>query len=380
MQDSFAVLIDGRHAAALSGAVVEAKVSRKLELPTTFELQVGVDVCDRDYQFIDDEELQPWSGKTVALLASAATRDGTPRWHCLAAGLLTEKKVRYAPGGAGTMLELRGEDHTTLLDRDAENGRQFATVPDLVRSLLEPHFPPGGVRVVAPDLARRSDENLLHVRGNQRTFLSRLAGRCDVRIWVETTCEGTPTAAVVDRIAHFEPVPPRSATGGLPTLVPDAGLEPLDVSGDECRSVDRFETTVTGRRPNRAAPVHTVDPSTGRSVATPVEGPSVPTLGPQDARVGGPRPASLAPDVGVTPDERELAHQAAVNDAAWFVEAEAETTVARYGDVLRPGQQLALQGSGRRNDVTYLVQGIEHRIDAADHTMTLTLVSNAQGG
>lgn len=378
MPDTFALLVDGTLDTDLTGALMDATVVRGLELPTTFTLRFSVDRCGGSYQLIDDEDLQPWSRRPLALLAAAGVRGAPATWNCLVVGYLVEKKVIYGEGGTDAVLEVRGEDRSLLLDTDPESPIEGPTLPDVLTAIFEP-VEDISAEIDAPELTRTDTENPHLCHENMRTYVTDWAGNTGCRCWIENTVSGAdPRTLAVRETVHFSRVPPR-ALGTPATLSAPPEQKVLRMGGQGCETVRTLEVTVTGNVPTRSSLVQALRRETGQVMDATVEGASVEPLGDEGASADAAPTASLGASGGVTPEEQRVMNQAALDDAQWFVEARTEITAEEYGAILRPGQQIAVRGSGARNSVTYLVRAIQHHVDATRHAMELTLISNAQG-
>jgi hypothetical protein len=378
MPDTFAVLVAGTLDTDLTGALMDATVMRGLELPTTFTLRFSVDRCGGGYQLIDDEDLQPWSRKPLTLLAAAGVRGTPPTWDCLVVGYLVEKKVIYGEGGANAVLEVRGEDRSLLLDTNPESPIEGSTLPDVLTAIFEPVE---GVRpeIDAPALTRTDTENPHLCHENMRTYVTDWADNTGCRCWIENAVSGSdPSTLTVSETVHFSRVPPR-ALGAPVTLSAPPEQKVLRIGGQGCETVRTLEVTVNGNVPTRSSLVQALRRETGQVVDATVDGASVEPLGDEGADSEAAPTGSLGARGGVTPEEQRVMNQAAVDDAQWFVEARTEITAEEYGAILRPGQQIAVRGSGARNSVSYLVRAVQHHVDASRHAMELTLISNAQG-
>lgn len=183
-------------------------------------------------------------------------------------------------------------------------------------------------------------------------------------------------------IAHFKPSPPRPEKNSLGIPVP-ALLAPPDApelkinSGDGCSNLQSFELSVNAETPNQTDAIERVDPDVAEVEETEVPSPTEEPLG-EDPPPSEPRTRRLVTAGGI--EEARVRNEAALNDAAWSVQATAQTSVHALGSMVAPHQIVKVTGGGRLNSGDYFVKAVAHEINPTDHKLRIELLRNALGG
>lgn len=375
MPTSYALYVDQREDTALSGLLSRISVDEGIEAPSTFTLEFLVDLCHGEFPVVDDTRVQPdRPDRTVSVVVTVRTGHGE-QTSCLIRGVVTRIETQYTRGGAGSRVLIEGEDRSVLLDRDHTGSAEFRRASDSARALAEDVFDDLEIEDSAVEYP---ESNPLRPGGNIRDYLNTVAGRSGMRLWVRPDFQPGPSP--IRDTFHFGYMPPRggSAFPPAPTpLVADVETDFHAVSSEPCRG-GTFKVSTTGNHPTEAGTVSGIDDRRGERLDAEVSDSEEVTMGARPATSSGVR-ATLPIHTGVSIAEREAALRAALDDASWFVTAEAETTVDRFGELLRPGQILNVVDVGRLDRGPYFIKRVRHDIDAASHRMHLELMRNARG-
>jgi hypothetical protein len=300
---------------------------------------------------------------------------------CLVHGIITERQVSLTEGGPGSWLEIQGTDRRAVMDRLDRTASHVGTADKIVRSILE-REPYGFVADVLDTPVEYSEnDHTLNQTTTDLDFVTRLAGRSDVRFWLTCNVEQNASGNYeVREIAHFRPSPPRGQDGGAnpqPLLAPEGAAELIVNSGNGCSNVNLFEIKSNAEAPNRSGPVERVNVDDARVDDAEV---SETTTEPLGEMVESMQPRTRRIVSAGNADEARLRTQAALNDASWSVEARAETTAHALGTVVEPHQIIRLSGAGKLNSGDYFVRAVRHSVNPTDHRMSIELLRNALGG
>jgi hypothetical protein len=362
--------------AALTKDAAEIEVQQTIEGPTTFRVRFSVDVCDGDMEPLSDPRLNPGTPDTeVTVLAYV---DGKP--FVLSHGVITQHQAKLERGGAGSYVDVQGSDRRVVMERVARRESHAGKASDAVDLIVRRYG-------FEPDIAETEIEygeggNTLNQTESDLAFVNTLAGRNGMRFWIDWEAETGPAGFDVTEIAHFRPSPARPETNPfgflLPLLLAPSRPAVLRLNtADRCAAAASFEVTSNAEAPNRTGPIERVEPGSGRVEDTEVPGPSDEPLGEAPTTAGEERSQTLVTPGGV--DEARVRNAAALNDAAWTVNATAEASARVLGTVVMPHQMLRVEGTGRLNDGDYFVKAVTHTISAADHKMRIELLRNALG-
>jgi hypothetical protein len=360
----------------LTEDVAEIEVQQTIEGPTTFRVRFAVDICDGDLTLLEDDRLTPGDTKVTIF----AFVDGES--HVLVHGIITERQVSLTEGGAGSWLEVRGQDRRAVMNRKPQQVAHSGKASDIVAAILrgDPYF--FDVDIGLTEIEYAEDGNTLNQTETDLEFIDKLAGRNGVRFWLDWSADNGVAGLKITETAHFRASPPRgekNAAGIAPPvlLAPDEAPELRLNSGGGCSNLQSFELSANAEAPNRSGPLHRVNSSRGSVDETEVPEPSDAPLG-EDPPSDTPRTRHLVTAGGT--DEARVQNQAALDDAAWSVQATAQTSVHALGGLVTPHQIVRVTGGGRLNSGSYFVKSVAHAIDASDHKLRIELLRNALGG
>lgn len=372
----YQVAIDRKLDAGLTEDAAEIEVQQTIEGPTTFRVRFAVDVCDGDMEPLNDARLNPGEPDTEVTLIAYVDGEAFVLSH----GVITQRQAKLERGGAGSYVDVQGSDRRVVMERMARREAHSGRASDAVDLIFRRYgFEPD---IAETEIEYGEDGNTLNQTESDLSFVTTLAGRNGMRFWIDWAAETGLAGFDVTETAHFKPSPPRPQANPL-GLVPPLLLAPpaapvlrLNTS-DPCASAASFEVSSNAEAPNQTGPIQRVEPASGGVEDTEVPGPSNEPLGEEAPAPGQERSQMLVTPGGV--QEARVRNEAALNDAAWTVNATAEASVRVLGTVVMPHQILKVEGTGRLNDGDYFVKAVTHTISAADHKMKVELLRNALG-
>jgi hypothetical protein len=360
----------------LTAEAAEIEVQQTIEGPTTFRIRFAVDICGEDMSLLDDERLNPRDPDTEITVIAVLGGDT----YVLSHGIIVERQANIVEGGPGSYLEIRGQDRRAVMDREQRCEAHSGTAADIVTPILERY----GFTADVADTPIEYEENTntLNQTESDLAFIDKVAGRSDVRFWIDWTAAIGLTGFEVEETAHFKPSPPRPAPGPLgiplpPLLAPAKPPELRLNAGNGCSNVSSFEVTANSETPNQSGPVQRISPDSGELDDTEVPESTSEPLGDEPAAT---QPRTRRVVSAGSAEEAQLRTQAALNDASFNVKATAETSVHALDAVLSAHQLVKVTGVGTINSGQYFVSSVTHAIDASDHKMRLELLRNATGG
>lgn len=377
-----AIITTGEDHAPMDPAVmrwiVEARVEMELSKASRFALRFEEDLCDGDPAVAGRPELQ--ANQLVGIFVSV---EGAPQ--CLVVGPITRIRSSSMVGGAGSWLEVHGEDRRVEMGRvgiqDVWTGKASAAAESILAGY---DFVPD-VEETRIDYA--DAQHALNQRGTDLAFIEDIARKNNLEFWLSYKASAGPLGISLDEIrANLKSSPPRATAGppAPPVLLADTGLV-IDIQPPPgtCVNVTRFDARIDFERPN-AAKGFAQDVDRPAAQATDTTAPDDPVNPEAEAlaRVQRDSRTVLAPTV-TDPVEQELAAQAQLTEAAWFVEVDCATTLALMTFPILPHQIIDVRHAGARLSGPYQVKTATHVINAADHFMDFKLRANglaASGG
>ena len=364
---------------ALSEEAAEIEVQQTIEGPTTFRVKFAVDICGGDYELLDDERLNPGVPDTEVTVTAYLDGEG----RVLAHGIITERKVQLAEGGAGSALEIMCTDRRAVMNREQRNEAHQGRASDVARHILTRAAYGFEADVFDTEIDYSEDTSTLNQTETDLAFLDKLAGRNGARLWLDWEAREGLAGFELTETAHFKPSPERPADNPLgftpPLLLAPEGAATLKLNtGAGCSNVASFEMQSNAETPNQSGPIERVDADTGEVADTEAPGPTTEALGEEEPAPASPRTRRLV--TAGSAEEARVRTQAAINDASWSVQATAETSAQALGAFVAPHQIVKVEGAGRLNSGDYFVKAVTHTIDAAAHKMRIELLRNALGG
>lgn len=363
----------------LAGCIAEVRVEQKLDEPTQFAVRFLDDIENGQPRHANDDRL------AIDTIVSVIVEVGDAL-ACLVRGPIVEHKSEVTLGGPGSWFEIYGLDRRDLLDRICVQATWTGRVSDAARQILGQAFD-----LEVEDTTRVYEESreTLNQRTTDLEFLTQIAGRNNVHLWITYDCGRSPIGSgfQVTETAHLASSPrrPEGGVGGAIAsaiqLVPTSELTlRVHVPSSDCPNVTAFQVTVDGARPSRyragSMPTEEIRPgSTEASDPQPPAGQGAQRLG----QLGGVTRELCMPGSG-DPQDTQTRGEAALTEAGWFVQATASTTRHLLGGVLKPHDVIAAAGVGPRlGRAVFRVKEVTHVINPAEHFMDLMLESNSLG-
>lgn len=375
---SFQIAIGKKPDNELTKAVSEVEVRQTIEGPYQFRIRFPIDISDGDLSLVDDRRLKPRKPDTEVAVIAFANDKAT----CLINGVITKRRFTLMDGGAGSFLEIMGEDRRVQMTREQKFKAWEGTPAEIAEKILKEYEFETDVK--APEIEFTEDGHTLNQRDDDLNFIQQLAGRHDVQFWVDCKADTNFLGELeIEETAHFKPSPDRPvASGGFGLPVP---LPPLLGGGDDCKELklnagnksnfSKWELEASTEAPTRSGSIIRVNIDDAALDDDEAE-PTIEALGEiEPPKLKRTKQIVTAGSV----EEAQVANQAALNDASWTVSAQAETTVHDLGTVVRPHEILPVSGGGKLNDGDYFIKAVTHVIDPVKHTMTIELLRNALG-
>ena len=373
----YQIAIDRQPDAELTGEAAEIEVQQTIEGPTTFRVKFAVDICEGDFNLLDDERLNPGDPDTEVTVTAYLNGES----QVLAHGIITERKVSMAEGGAGSSLEIMCTDRRAVMDRVQKNQAHEGKASDVARQILESY----GFEADVSDTEISYEENgtTLNQTETDLAFLTKLSGRNDARLWIDWEAGNGLAGFEITETAHFKPSPPRPASNPLgfapPLLLAPEGLAELKLnSGGGCSNVVSFELHSNAEAPNQSGPIERVDSDSGEVAETEAPEPTTESLGDEPPAPPSQERTRRLVTAG-NAQEALVRTQAAINDASWSIQATAETSVQALDAFVAPHQTIKVSGAGQIDSGDYFVKAVTHTVDQTKHSMKLELLRNSKG-
>ncbi len=348
------ICVDDIPNANLTQKVSSVEVYEKIDQNSTFKLSFAVDACDGDMAFLIDADTAP--SKILTVLAK-----DNDNLICLVKGPVLRQQTQLKHGGAGSSVNVEGEDIGITLDSTPV----FQETDEVMDSAIASDIISSGNQMV-PDVedtphAVHKEENHIHIqRESNLSLLRSLARRNGFHFWITFTEEGIATG-------HFRS---RSLDGD-----PSSTL----IVNQDNYNIDQLQINSESNRPSRTigmqVDLRTLEIMGGET-----------TL--EDTVLGSSRLSELhgsnQQTIQLSPTVADIGEftsrsRAALREAQWFINAYCQTSLHRLVQIVRFHTVVQIQGAGSRHSGKYYVTGVKHKIDAADYVMDLELQRNGWG-
>ncbi|WP_395788815.1 hypothetical protein [Aquimonas sp.] len=354
--------------------LVEARVELELSKPTRFALRFEDDLCDGGSHMENVPELQP-----KRLIGIFVEQDGA--LECLVYGPVTDIKSAAVLGGAGSWVEIRGEDRRVEMGRLGVQATYTGKASAAAHSILAAYgFSPETQDTLIEHDAQRSQ---LSQRGTDLAFLEDIARKNNMEFWLSYAAERSPGSDAISltETANLRTSPTRAQPGDVPQLptlaAPPDRLLRVNPPPRECPSVNRFEAKIDFEKPT-AARGFAMNDRGASEIVEQIVSDAAPVDGERPLEIEGVKREAIAPPT-VTPDEAFLAQDALVFEQSWFVQVEASTSLEQAQFVILPHQIVEVSHAGPRLSGAYQVMKAVHVVNAADHLIDFTLRANGLG-
>ena len=370
--------------------LTECRVEQDMSKLTEFAIRFEDDICDGDPIVAGRAELDP-----NAMISVFVKRHS--KLHCLVSGRITQKRTSSMAGGAGSWVEVKGQDDLVRMDRVGVQAKWSGKASGAAQSLFELF----GFEANCQQTLKDYDDaqNTLNQRGTDLAFVKDIARKNNMELWLsyEASEDAAALAAIaLDPTADPGPVtvnvkanlytspeqPTVTSTTALPppsppVLAPEEGLViPVNPPAGECARLTKFDVSIDYEKPN-ASIGFAQDLENGEEVQQQQESEAA-LLDPGAdvfSSVDGVTREAIAPPA-TDPDEAFLAQQAMLTEAAWFVEVECSSTLDLLDFAPMPHQIVDVANAGAQLSGPYQVMSATHVINASDHFIDFNLRAN----
>lgn len=353
--------------------LVEVRVEHELSKPTRFALRFEDDLCDGGSHMEQVPELQP--EQTIGIFVDVA---GVI--ECLVSGPITDIKSAAVLGGAGSWVEIRGEDRRVEMGRLGVQATYTGKASATARSILHAYgFTADTQETLIEHDGQRAQ---LSQRGTDLAFLEDIARKNNMEFWLSYSAQRLgPERIQLDQTAHLRTSPPRAQPGDVPQLPvlvapPERKLR-INPPPRECASVNRFEAKIDFEKPT-AARGFAMNDRGAAEIVEQIVNTAAPVDGERPPQIDGVQRELIAPPT-VSPQEAFLAQDALVSEQSWFVQVECSTSLEQAGFLILPHQIVEVSHAGPRLSGAYQVVKSVHVVNAADHLIDFSLRANGLG-
>lgn len=367
---------------ALHSAIAEVRVEQDLSRPTKFAVRFEEDICEGERTALSATAIAP--GEVLSVLVP----DNDNGLVCLVQGQVTKLKSSAVTGGAGSWLEVHGEDGRAALGRESVTATWTGTASSIAEAVFAVHGMASDVKSAdAPSYGQGAGERSHNQSGTDLQLLEQLSRTLGYEFWFTYAVQGLPGGSyVITPTAHFKPSPdyPAGGLGSLPSIVP---LDLLPLSGGKvlrldaprgsCKNITSFRLDVDVERATMAL-IGGHDDQSGTSDSSTAENPRPPVDPDADQTISafGCARTIANPDAG-SAAERSPQTDAALADESWFVTAAASTSANLLPGIVQSHEIVAVEGHGFAHSGRYHVSKVLHVVNGWGHLMDLTLRRNA---
>ena len=344
-----AIAVDGTPNKELADAAWVEVYERMGEM-TSYRIRYDIDISEGDFPLLVDQRVG--AGSELSVIAPL---DGKNNY--LVKGPVTGQQIHLEHGGASSFVEVSGCDTSIAMDRETKTILwSDVTDSDAVTTILGQH---GYVPDVESTAAGHFEtKHTLVQRDTDLQFVQRLARRNGFLFWITCDEEGIETA-------HFRRAPLEGEPAGeLIINLQSNTLETVDITWD----VERPTSVVAGQ-----LDLNDKSDIDGAVSASPLTSLGAQTL---NAIAADQRSIHLVTPVDDAGDLQSRG-EAVLIESNWFIRAKCQTTTNALKALVRAHTIINLRGAGTRFSGNYLVAGVRHTIDAAQHRMDLELIRNA---
>lgn len=338
----------------LTQNVNSVEVYEKMDSNTTYKLNFAIDICDGDIAQTIESDTAPET--ILSVLANV-----NDNLVCLVKGPITMQQSQLRHGGAGSSLQVEGEDTGANMDRTpvfqvTDSGTDSEIATNIISR--SPQMIPD---VESTPDSTHNENNHSHVqRETDLSLLRKLARRNGFHFWITYLNTGQATGHFKPRSLEEEPA------NTLIVNNANNNIDLLQISSDSTRP---------SRTEGRQLDVRTLNVIGGD---TSLDDTFLGTRGLTDLNGSEQQTIQLAP---VVDDAGALSARSrgALRDAQWFIKATCQTSLHRLCDIVRAHTIVNVEGAGSRHSGKYYVTGVKHKIDASTYLMDLEMERNAWG-
>jgi hypothetical protein len=356
--------------------LVEARVEMELSKPTRYALRFEDDICDGRSALEGRPELA--SNRKIGIFVLGSD----DALECLVYGPVTEVRSSAVLGGAGSWVEIHGEDRRVEMGRVGVQATYTGRASAAAQSILAAYqFTADTQETLIEHDAQRTQ---LSQRGTDLAFLEDIARRNNMEFWLSYETSRVPVAGTLRLVetAHLRTSPARTQPGDVPQIpvLTPASSRMLRVNPPTgmCPGVNRFEARIEYERPSAARGFALSDEG-DKQIIEQIISRAEPVDPERPVAVEGVNRQAIAPPA-VTPAEAFLAREAIVYEQSWFVEVDCTTTLEQAGFVILPHQIVNISHAGDRLSGAYQVTRAVHVVTATDHFTDFTMRANGLRG
>lgn len=354
--------------------IVEARVEQELSKPTIYAIRFEDDLCEGEPLVARRPELQ--AGQVLGIFVKNG--DG---YECLVHGPITRLRTSSMVGGAGSWVEVRGQDRRVEMDRVGVQATYTGRASAAAERIITAYGYDKDCEQTRKEYSEGQDA--LNQRGTDLAFLEDIARKNNLEFWLSYETSGSPDSLRVSTTVNLKSSPTRSAGTGpslppLPPVLQAPGGTVLKVQPppEECASVTRFDAQVDFERPGAARGfAQAVDNGETAEQTTNPADPPLDGDRSDIVAIDGVQRTALAPPV-TDPDEHYLAQEALLTEAAWFVSVDCSTTLEMLGFPPQPHQIVEVKYAGDRLSGPYQVMKATHVVNATDTFVDFKIRAN----
>jgi hypothetical protein len=358
--------------ARLTGWIVEARIEQELSKPTRFAIRFEDELCAGSTEMQDRFKELKQADRIGIFAASNGQRT------CLVLGPITQVRNAFVRGGPGSWFEIHGQDVRVEMDRLQYQAKWSGKASDIATQLIAAYGFGADCETTTRDYSDK--DKTLNQRGSDLALLEEIARRNVFELWVDYDVPIAPAALNPVINVRLRASPPRDAAPkpAIPALIPDttATIEVNPPPGS-IANVTRFDVHIDYDHAVKAKGLvqDIADGTTQEQTNTADQ-----KLMGTGRNIVGKRNI-LAPPVP-DPADAQLAQQAALTEAAWFVEVNCSSTVDLLGFVPLPHKIVTVAHAGPVLSGAYQVKKATHVINASSHFVDFAIRANgiAQAG
>ena len=284
-------------------------------------------------------------------------------------GVITQQDVVPSDEAGKSVLSIKGEDLTRMLDLIDLSGFPFPALPAEARVLLmvAKYTPVYKILpLVLPSILIDIEDPLTNIpaqSGTDLTYINLLADRVGYTFYLQ------PGPLPGESVAYWGPKL-RVAIPFLPVPTPFA------IDWDGRSNVESLQFSFDGFKKTQFVVLIKLDDV---PVPIPIPVPDITPLSPPLGRKS-PMPLKISPLTGLagyTPIEAAAIALAKASDAANVISASGSLDVLRYGSILNARTIVEVRGAGITYDGDYFVDTVTHTIKPGSYKQSFTLLRNA---
>ena len=346
----------------------EARVEQELSKPTRFAVRFSDDLCEGKFEVAGADQIK--ANTPIAIFARLEDNS----LACLVYGPITRVRTSSMLGGSGSWVEIHGEDQRVIMNRIGVEATWTGYAHEAAASILDLYK--FNHEIEPTTIKYDEKEHKLSQRASDLAFLEDVARKNNFEFWLTYEVKGTDTITCTPKFKLMSS-PDQGAVGQPPVLVPnkDRAIN-VQPPPDQCVKVTRFDVKIDYERPNSAygfaQPLDEKKPvqNQGQATQDPINPDAIAAAtldGVKRKRIEEPK---------TDPQEQLLAQQAALTEAAWFVEVDCSTTLDMMHFLVEPHMIVDVQKATPGLSGAYQVKNAIHVITATDHLIDFKLRAN----